>query len=585
MIECLSFFQLSSVYSLLNSLNNIKVKCYLVSKRGIGGSSINKHIQSVIAMLIIAMMVLPAINFPAVKAEDQSSWNPLTPMPTARSGLGVAVVNGKIYAIGGLSGDVPVRNNEQYDPASNSWTVEMPMPTARSGFAIAVLNGKIYVIGGTVGNGFVGNNEVYDPSTNTWETKASMPTPRSDLSASVVNDKIYLIGGKKYSNTNPYFTETNMNEVYDPANDSWTTNAPIPTATYGYGSATINGKIYIVGGSQTTISQQQNGDYVAANQVYDPQTNNWTSAANLPISVSFGAAAATQDYLAPARIYLVGGYSENALTSKTQVYNPINNSWTEGIPLSSPRADLALVVINDILYVIGGFDGQNSVNTNEQCKPVDYGTVPPKLQIISPENKTYSNVNLAFNINRGAAWIGYSIDNQANVTVKEGTSSSLLGLSQGQHSIILFANDSQGYMGYSNLVYFSIDTIPPVIKILIPQNKTYSSTDTELTFTINEEAKELSYSLDGQGNITIIGNVTLPALTDGSHRLTIYATDEVGNADSTTVYFSIASFPFVTVVAAIAIVIIVSASGYLFYKHRKTGKSEETKIIDDIENK
>ena len=538
-------------------------------------------------MLIIATIVLSAFNFPAVKAQEQSSWTPLTPMPTARGGLGVAVVNGKIYAIGGLSGDVPVRNNEQYDPVANSWTVEMPMPTARSGFAIAVFNGKIYVIGGTVGNGFVGNNEVYDPSTNTWETKASMPTPRSDLSANVVNDKIYLIGGKKYSNTNPYFTETNVNEVYDPANDSWTTKASIPTAAYGYGSATINGKIYIVGGSQAIAAQQQSSTYVNANQVYDPQTDNWTSAANLPTLDSFGAATATQDYLAPARLYLAGGYSQNVLTSKTQVYNPYNNSWTTGTSLSSPRADLALAVVNDVLYAIGGFDGQNWLNINEQYKPADYGTVPPKLQITSPENKTYSKVNLAFTINRGAAWIGYSLDNQANITVKEGTNSSLLGLSQGSHSILLYANDSQGNMGYSNIVYFSVDTIPPVIKIIVPQNQTYGSTDTELTFTVNEEVKELSYSLDGQSNITIIGNVTLAALTDGSHRLTIYATDEVGNADSTTVYFSIASFPFVTVVAAVAIIIIVSASGYLFYKHRKTGKSEEkeTKIIDDIEKK
>ena len=501
-------------------------------------------------------------------------------MPTARSDLGVAVVDGRIYAIGGLSGDVSVSNNEQYDPVSNSWTAEMPMPTARSGFAIATYNGRIYVIGGTVGNGFVGNNEVYDPSTNTWETKASMPTPRSDLSASVVNDKIYLIGGKKYSNLNPYFNQTNINEVYDPANDSWSTKTSVPIAIYGYESATIEGKIYIVGGSQTSKSQEQNEVSIDANQVYDPQTDNWTKATNLPFLASFGGAAATQDYLAPARLYLAGGYSQNFLTSKTQVYNPYNNSWTVATSLSTPRADLALAIVDDVLYAIGGFDGQNSVNTNEQFKPVDYGTVPPKLQMTSPENKTYSKVNLGFTINRGASWIGYSIDNQANVTIKEGTNSSLSGLSQGPHRIILFANDSQGNMGYSNIVYFSIDTIPPIIKIIAPQNKTYGSTDTELTFTANEKVKDLSYSLDGEVNITIIGNVTLPALTDGSHRLILYATDEVGNSDSTTMYFSISSFPFVTVVAVAAIAIIVSASGYLFYKHKKTGKGEEkeTKI-------
>lgn len=71
-------------------------------------------------MLIIATIVLSASNFPAIKAQnEQSSWTTLTPMPTARGGLGVAVVNGKIYVIGGLNGNEPVNNNEQYDPVLN----------------------------------------------------------------------------------------------------------------------------------------------------------------------------------------------------------------------------------------------------------------------------------------------------------------------------------------------------------------------------------------------------------------------------------------------------------------------------------
>lgn len=538
-----------------------------------GESSVNKHILILIVMLIIATMVLSTFNSPFAKAStDQSSWNPLTSMPTARGGLGVAVVGGNIYAIGGLSGNLPVNTNEQYDPILNTWSVEQLMPTARSNAAIAVYDGKIYVIGGAVGEGFVGNNEVYDPSTNTWETKASMPTPRSDLSATVINDKIYLIGGKKYSNSSPYFTQTNINEIYDPVNDSWTTKTSIPTAVYGYASATINGKIYIMGGSTST---QQTGSSTNANQVYDPKTDSWSSAANLPAITSYGAAAATQGYLAPTRVYLVGGYSSGVLRSETLVYNPYNNSWTTGLSLTSPRANLGLAVVNDVLYAIGGYDGQNWLNTAEQSNPIGYGTVPPELQITSPENITYSQTNLTFIINRGAEWIGYSLDNHTNVTVKEGSNTSLVGLSQGAHSIILYGNDSQGNMGNSTMVYFSIDSIPPIIVIKMPQNQSYGSNDMELIFTLNKETKQLSYSLDGQKNITIVGNVTLPSLLNGSHRLTIYATDLVGNSASQTVYFNIAPFPFILVAAVAAIVIIVLASGYLFYKRKKTNSSQE----------
>ena len=73
----------------------------------------------------------------------------------------------------------------------------------------------------------------------------------------------------------------------------------------------------------------------------------------------------------------------------------------------------------------------------------------------------------------------------------------------------------------------------------------------------------------------------------GSHRLTVYATDLVGNSDSQTVYFNIDPFPFITVAAVVAIAIIALAAGYLFYKRRKTGKSEEpkTKIDNTDESK
>ena len=69
------------------------------------------------------------------------------------------------------------------------------MPTGRSGLSSSVVNGRIYAIGGIGSSGLLAIVEEYDPSTNTWTGKASMPTARSGLSSSVVNDKIYAIGG------------------------------------------------------------------------------------------------------------------------------------------------------------------------------------------------------------------------------------------------------------------------------------------------------------------------------------------------------------------------------------------------------
>jgi influenza virus NS1A-binding protein len=453
-----------------------------------------------------------------------------------------------------------------YDPVTNQWTTEAPMPTARSGCAVAVYENEIFVIGGEIGNEYVGNNEVYDPATNTWKTEVSMPIPRADLSASVVDGKIYLIGGKEYSSTNPYYSETNANEIYDPANNTWTTGTPIPTGVYGYASTVTDNKINVIGGSETS-SSPGSSIFVDSNQVYDPQTGNWSLAANLPSAVAYGAAASTEGFMAPPFLYVIGGYFLSSYIDTVQIYNPGNNSWSTGTPDPTARAYLGVVVINDVLYAIGGFNGQSWLNTVEKYTPVGYGTAPPMIQITSPQNQTYNEVSLNFTVNRGTEWMGYSLDNQANVTINGEVG--FLNLSQGAHNILLYANDSFGNMGSSNRVFFSVDTIPPNIVIMLPQNQSYGSTDIQLTFNVNKTVTWLAYSLDGQQNVTIIGNVTLPAVSNGSHRLTVYATDEIGNTGSKTVYFNISPFPTITVVGVAATITIVFAAGYIFWERKK----------------
>ncbi|UCC58441.1 MAG: hypothetical protein JSW14_00495 [Candidatus Bathyarchaeum sp.] len=142
-------------------------------------------------LILLLILCFPIVALPntEIASATEDSWTTMEPMPTARAWLGVAVVDGKIFAI--YSGI-----NYDYDPSTNSWTTKTPMPTPRSSFGIAVVENKIYVIGGSTGDyNYTNVNEVYDPSTDTWETKTSMPTIRHALDANVVNGKIYLIGG------------------------------------------------------------------------------------------------------------------------------------------------------------------------------------------------------------------------------------------------------------------------------------------------------------------------------------------------------------------------------------------------------
>ncbi len=538
----------------------------------------NKHIQSMVIVAIAVLLLSATFHFPSAAAEGDS-WTELAPMPTARAGLGAAVVNGKIYAIGGLNNNTYLSVNEEYDPATNSWTTKAPMPTARSGFAIAVYDRKIYVLGGTTGDssssasGFTGKTEVYDPVTNTWKTKASMPTPRADLSAGVVDGKIYLIGGKQYIPSDPYYKESDANEVYDPATDSWSNKTAVPIATFGYGSGVIDNKIYIIGGG-TQFWQKYDLTYVTADQIYDPANDEWSSGATFNPEGSYMASAATSGIDAPKRIYLMGGFVLTDYSNVTNVYDPGRNSWSTSSPMPTPRLYFDLAVVNDVLYAIGGFYNDTWLSTNEQYTPAGYGTVPPELNVLSPENKTYSSVQLIFTTNKATGWMGYSVDNHPNVTISG--NATVPGLSQGTHSITVYANDSRGNMGSARSATFSVDSVAPHITILFPENKTYDVTDIESVFIVNEPVKWIAYSLDGQEQVPVMGNVTLPALSEGSHSLTVYAEDEVGNmGTSKTVYFNIQLFPTTLVIAIAATVVIASAGSYLFLKRRKTAKTRK----------
>jgi N-acetylneuraminic acid mutarotase len=394
---------------------------------------------SLAVWLLLVSCVFAVLSVNAADAVEDS-WETMASMPTARMGPGLAVVNGKIYAIGGYNGS-HVNINEMYNPAANTWITKKSMPTLRS-FATAVFHNKIYCIGGADGL-----NEVYDPATDTWETKQPMPTPRSALSASVVNDKIYLIGGFVPSSIGlPQPERTNLNEMYDPVTDSWTTMAPLPTDVAYTISTVVDNKIYVFGNTGEGNNQVQ---------IYDPQTNTWRYGPSVPYSVAYGAGAATTGVCAAKKIYLIGGGSIN------QIFDPETETWSTGASMPTPRNFFSVAVVDDLLYAIGGenLSGMPIIyDVNERYTPFGYvSTVPPpEITLTSPENKTYCNtsVPLEFSVNKQVFWLWYKLDGENDTEIAGNTT--LTGLTSGVHNITVYAADSAGNVGASQTIHFTI---------------------------------------------------------------------------------------------------------------------------------
>lgn len=180
------------------------------------------------------------------------TWTRRAPMPTARSGGGAAVIDGKIYVAGGR----PPRGSDfaVYDPAADRWTVLPSLPTQRNHLAVDAIGGRVYVAGGRFGGGFNSERtsalEIYDPAANSWRAGAPMPLPRGGVAGVTANGCLFVIGGEG----NPADPRGlfDQNEAYDPRTNRWQQFAPMPTPTHGLvGAAFVNGRIHLPGGAVT----------------------------------------------------------------------------------------------------------------------------------------------------------------------------------------------------------------------------------------------------------------------------------------------------------------------------------------------
>ncbi|MCL1976731.1 MAG: hypothetical protein FWG55_01270 [Candidatus Bathyarchaeota archaeon] len=400
--------------------------------------------------------------FSSVSAVDliENSWNVMAPMSQARDYLGVVTINGMIYTIGGRQAlqiapftysDKPVDINERYNPVSNTWVTLKAMPTPRSNFAIAAYQGKIYCIGGKTSDEWGRDivcevNEVYDIATNSWSTKKSLPVNGGSMHAQVVDGKIYVLN-------------STLTYMYDPVADSWTQKAGAVCSENEIATVVVDDKILLT----SNIYESSASSYPSWKGLlsYDPKTDMW-SEKQAPDGGSVAAGVTTGVY-APKKVYCISRYGYN------RIYDPVSNTWSTGERMVKPGTTLTgfcVAVVDDILYVIGGHNGYDSIYPgeptaeNKQYIPLGHsGAIPdkpPVITILSPTNQIYydSNVDLIFTVNKAVVKMYGCLDNKENVTITGNTT--LQRVATGIHTITVYAEDKHGNIAASQTVTFTI---------------------------------------------------------------------------------------------------------------------------------
>jgi N-acetylneuraminic acid mutarotase len=327
-----------------------------------GGELAMEAIMRTNQRLILALALsglLAATAVAQAPAPGSGRWTQGAAMPSSRTEVAVAEVDGKIYVVGGFGGE---RELEIYDPASNQWSRGASFPRAVHHAAAVGVNGKLYVIGGYV-HEWVPTNAVYqyDPAGDRWHERSPMPTPRGALAAAVIDNKIHAVGGVGAGRIGRR-GNTDAHEVYDPAADKWAPRAALPTPRDHLAVAAAGGRLYAIGG-------RVDGDYgrnLAANEAYDPASDRWQARAPLPTARS-GIAASVLG----GRIVVVGGEASTGTFNQVEAYDPASNAWSAYARMPTARHGLGSAVVGGKMYVISGgpTPGASASAANEVLTP------------------------------------------------------------------------------------------------------------------------------------------------------------------------------------------------------------------------
>jgi N-acetylneuraminic acid mutarotase len=284
-------------------------------------------------------IVVPDIEPFIATVGSPAPWQFAPSLPMNLQGYCACAVNDKIYVMGAAFG-IPAMF--QYDPATKQWEPKAPSLHARHGHACSVLNGLIYITGGSVANAYASyaqsdDVEVYNPVADAWTSKNPMPLERDWHASTTLDGKIYVMGGS------PWLDSV---LVYDPARDAWEPRAPLPIQVASLASAAVDGKIYVFGGAalQGTASS-----IVADVYAYDPLADAWTPRAPLSRARSEATAVALG-----GKIYVIGGYDGTGRPGTVEEYDPPTDTWKTKTAMNIARNGASGGISGDLAYVIGG---------------------------------------------------------------------------------------------------------------------------------------------------------------------------------------------------------------------------------------
>jgi N-acetylneuraminic acid mutarotase len=283
------------------------------------------------------------------------AWSVAAGLPTPRSEVASAVLDGKIYIVAGFD----ARGNstavvEAYDPTSDTWERRSPIPGARD-HAIAVAHeGRLYVFGGGAGQARR-ESYLYDHRTDSWAPLPLMPLSRTAGGAATLGGTIVIAGGVG--------EDPEASLTFDTATGRWERGPLLSEPREHLAVMGDGATVYVVGG------RWQN-ELKATNEALSSLTAGWRTLPDLPTPRG-GTSGAVLD----GKVYVAGGeaFGPTRTFAEVEFFDPATGRWSRAPDLPTPRHGLAAQAAGGRLYVIGGGPtaGLSVSPQNEVFEPAD----------------------------------------------------------------------------------------------------------------------------------------------------------------------------------------------------------------------
>lgn len=316
---------------------------------------------------------------------QSDTWRALTGIaPLKFNHFQALEYKGYIWIIGAFqNNDFPNEANAThiwiFDPVNEQYIQgpEIPVLRRRGSAGMVLHNGKFYIVGGNTNGhdgGYVDYFDEFDPATGVWTILPNAPRPRDHFHAAKIGNKMYVASGRlSGGDGGVYGPVVKEVDVYDFDTQIWSTlpsSLDIPTGRAAAVVANFNGKLLITGGETP-----DNSNALSKTEIFDPETQSWSNGADLNFPRH-----GTQGIISGDGLFVTGGSPTRGGGNQLNMeYFGTNNP--SGIPISkstiSGPNSLQIGIGNPIqtnLEISGGiqgvfvdtmyFSGPNAMNFN-----------------------------------------------------------------------------------------------------------------------------------------------------------------------------------------------------------------------------